>query len=290
MLTPPSAVLKQLEELQKQLATLDQQIEGANTSIQAQRAARAALQAQIAPLLQLGKQVTDSQAALQKEREDGTKLLAETSAFRDQLLARLKAELSAEIIAKIDQGVQAIDGAITAAEGAVHTCEGELAGAGATRDKATAAVKAAEGQRADTLNQLRQLPKAAQAASGDVRRLRKELEDAAKAGNLPRAYYLAGALGAALARLKTASSDAEEKRLLKQLDDQSGALTTARQQESDANAEVQRHEASLKAANDTLGGLKKQRQQQIDDLLSGKAAAPAATAAPAAAPAPAAAA
>jgi chromosome segregation ATPase len=287
MYAQSSGVLDQLKELQQQLADLDKDIEGDNTSIQKKRAKRAELQARIAPLAQLGKQVSDSKDALKKERDDGAKLLTDTTAFRDQVLARLKGQLSADIIAKIEHGVQAIDDEIGHAEADVRTSEGAAATAGQERADAQAAVKEADGQRTDTVNALRQLPKAIQGAAADVKRLHKDLDDAAKAGNLPRAYYLALALGAALDRLKAASNDELEKNLLKQLDDQSVALAKAQEAEGKAGDNVQRKEDELKVARDALDTLKKQRQQRVDDLLNGKGGGQAAKAAPAASPQPA---
>ena len=284
MYAQSSSVLDQLQALQKQLADLDQNIQSDNQSIQEKRAKRAALQAKIAPLAQIGKQVSDSKDTAKKERVDGAKLLTETTAFLDQALAKLKGQLSDEITAKIDQGVKDIDDEIGRAEADVHTAEAAAATVNQERADAQAAIAAADSQRTDTLNAIRQLPKAIQSAAADVKRLHKELDDAAKAGNLPRAYSLALALSAALDQLKKASSEQRETDLIKQLDAQSDALAKAQEAEGKADDNVKQKASDLQAARDALDALKKKRPQRIDDLLNGKAAAQAAKAAPAAAP------
>lgn len=281
MYTQSSGVLDQLKALQKQLADLDKDIEGDNQSIQEKRAKRAALQARIAPLAQLGKQLSDSQDTAKKEREEAAKLLTETTAYRDQVLARLKGQLSDEIIAKIEQGVKAIDDEIGQAEDVVHNALGAAATAAEEHAAAQAAVKTADSDRANTVNALRQISKAIQGAAGDVKRLRKELDDAAKNGNLPRAYYLTIELSAAIERLKAASDEQLEKDLIKQLDQRSDALAKAQEAEGKAGDNVKQKDEDLKAARDALDTLKKQRPQRVDDLLNGTAGSQAARAAPA---------
>jgi len=265
---PSPGILDQLNKLQQQLADLDKAIEDGNKSIQDQRAKRAGLQAQIAPLTQLGKQIADSLDGAKKEGEEGAALLAEATAARDQAVARLRSQLSADSIKVIDDGVAAIDAKIRQSADGVGAAAADAAKLGERLAQARAAVQAADAARAEMVNALRQTPKAIQAAASEVRRLRKDLDDASKAGNLPRSYYLVLELGAALDQLKEECDEKRVSDLIRALNTQSGDLVSARAAEAAAAAAADKKQADLAAAQQALAALKKQRQQRVDELLT----------------------
>ncbi len=267
MQTQETGVLDRIHELQKALADLDQEIGNDATSIQGKHTRRTALHAKISLLVQIQRQVSDSSGLLTKEYEGAQKLSTEVGAFVDKELPHIRGQLSDVTVARIDTGLEAIDGEIVLSEADLGRTQDAAAAAQQQLADTQATMARVSSQRVATLNQLRLLPKVIQEAASEVKRLRKELEAVISAGNLARAYYLAIELRAALELLRAVKSDQQEKQLRTALDNQLEAFLKAQAEEQQQAISVRQTKEAMEAAREKLGALKKQRQKRIAELL-----------------------
>jgi predicted nucleic acid-binding Zn-ribbon protein len=257
----PSGVHEKLLELQQQAATLEAGIAGSNKEL-------AALREQIAPLSEFDKQLTGSQSGAQKEREAATKVLNEAGPAHDSARARLENQLTRDVITKIAQGRDAINGEITTAENDLKSVQKSAKDAAGALVTATANVKAQEATSKEVAANQNALPDQIKGAAGEAQRLQKELESVAKAGNLRRAYYLVLELGAAITKLRELNDPQEEARRTARLNEESAKLTELQKTAANARKDAGDKADVEKAAQTKLNDLNKKRAQRIDDLLS----------------------
>jgi len=245
-----------LKELRGQLQQTEADIAKENSELLGSQNTLKQLTAKKAALQRVADDLAASQSGVGKQREAANAEKEDSEKARQELLVRLKEQLSQEFRDDIDAAIKPVDDEIVSLQKEVAALKQQVPEAEKAATQAKYHAAALETALRETEAEIKQLPAQIAAATGQIAKLKEAANKDADGGRASEAYILAGDLKQAMDALQGLVDPDKETQLAKRLVEQGRRL-------GDANAETVKTASALDELKRKLAASEQQLQAKV---------------------------